>query len=144
MSLCLYFSQLCRYVKIQLDEYERDIFFKISIAQQCWFMRFVRFVNMKLFCKSANQNKTNFRFTTLKKQTGFGKIEENMDLSRIHLAVFPDFLTSKNCRIIVFWLQRAWLRSNMQSINNYWCTVLLAWYTRHTCVYVYHSLHMYI
>ena len=46
---------------------------------------------MKLFCKSANQNKTNFRFTTLKKQTGFGKIEENMDLSRIHLAALINF-----------------------------------------------------
>ena len=36
-----------------------DIFFQISNAQQCWFRSFVRFVNMKLFCKSANQNKKN-------------------------------------------------------------------------------------
>ena len=69
------------------------IFFKISNAQQCWFMHFVRFANMKLFCKSANENKNNFTFVTLTKHVNnqtncyFGKIEENMDLSRIHLAV---------------------------------------------------------
>jgi hypothetical protein len=32
----------------------------------------------------------------------------------------------------------------MQSINNYWCTLLLAWYTRHTCVYVCISFPTYV
>ena len=53
---------------------------------------FVRFANMKLFC---NQNKINFMFTTLIKHVNnqtklpycFGKVEKNMDLSRIYLAV---------------------------------------------------------
>ena len=48
------------------------------------FARFVRFANMKLFCKSANQNKNNFRFATLTKHVNnqtklsycFGKVEE--------------------------------------------------------------------
>ena len=48
-----------------------------------------------MFCKSANQNKNNFRFANLTKSHEwsnklsycFGKIEKNMDLSRIHLAV---------------------------------------------------------
>ena len=44
-----------------------DIFLKNSNGQQCWFTCFVRIVNLKLFCKSANQNKNNFRFTTLTK-----------------------------------------------------------------------------
>ena len=44
-----------------------DIFFKISNARHCWFTHFVRSVTMKLFCKRANQNKNNFRFTTLTK-----------------------------------------------------------------------------
>ena len=43
-----------------------DIFLRISDAQQCWFTCFVRHVNLKLFCRSANQNKNNFRFPTLK------------------------------------------------------------------------------
>ena len=43
------------------------IFFKISNEQLCWFTHFVRSVNMKLFCMRANQNKNNFRFTTLTK-----------------------------------------------------------------------------
>ena len=59
------------------------------------FTRFVRIGNMKLFCRSANQNKSNFRFTTLTKHInnktnwciGLEKNEENMDLSRIHLAI---------------------------------------------------------
>ena len=73
-----------------------DIFLKISDAQQCWFTCFVRHVNLKLFCRSANQNKNNFRFPTLKKhannQTNWliilEKIEENMELSRIYLTVY--------------------------------------------------------
>ena len=43
------------------------IFLKIINAQQCVFTRFVRLYDMKLFCKNANQNKNNFRFTTLTK-----------------------------------------------------------------------------
>ena len=43
------------------------IFFKISNARWLWFTRFVRFANMKLFCKSANENKNNFMFATLTK-----------------------------------------------------------------------------
>ena len=43
-------------------------FFKICNAQQCLlFPRFVRFSNMKLFCKSETQNKNNFMFKTLTK-----------------------------------------------------------------------------
>jgi hypothetical protein len=43
---------------LQLNELRQiDTFFKISNAQQCRFARFVRCVNMKLFCNSANQNK---------------------------------------------------------------------------------------
>ena len=72
-----------------------NIFFKISNAQQCRFMGFVRVANMKLFCKSANQNKNNLRFTTLTKpvnnqtncRSAFENMyEENMDLSHIYLA----------------------------------------------------------
>ena len=72
-----------------------NIFFKISNVRHRWFTRFVRSVNMKLFCKRANQNKNNFMFTTLTKLvnnqtncciTYFGKNEENMYLSRIYLA----------------------------------------------------------
>ena len=54
-------------------------------------MRFVRSVNMKLFFERANQNKINFRFTTLTKpvnnQTNFGKKEENKDLFCIYFGV---------------------------------------------------------
>ena len=37
------------------------------VNQHCWFRRFARSVNMKLFFKRANQNEKNFRFTTLTK-----------------------------------------------------------------------------
>ena len=55
---------------------------------------FVRIVNLKLFCKSANQNKNNIRFTTLTKhvnnQTNFRaaleKLKKNLHLSRFYLA----------------------------------------------------------
>ena len=50
-----------------------NIFFKNF--WQCRFTCFVRFANMKLFCKSGNQNKNNFTHTTLTKhvnnQTNF-------------------------------------------------------------------------
>ena len=54
-------------------------------------MRFVRFVNMKLFFKSANQNKNNFRFATLTKhvnnQTNCRIDLEKLKKIQIHLAV---------------------------------------------------------
>ena len=66
-----------------------NIFFKISNTQQCLFMHFVRFANTKLFCKSANQNKYNFMFTTFTKHVNnqTKKVEENMDPSHIYIAV---------------------------------------------------------
>ena len=68
-----------------------DIFFKISNARQCWFTCFVRFANMKLFCKSANENKTNFMFATLTKhvnnQANCCITLEKLKKIWIHLAV---------------------------------------------------------
>ena len=54
-------------------------------------MRFVRFVNMKLFFKSANQNKNNFRFATLTKHVN-NQTNCRIDLEKLkkiqnHLAV---------------------------------------------------------
>ena len=67
------------------------IFFKIFNARQCWLPHFVRITNMNLFCKSVIKNKKKIMFTTLtkqmKNQTNFRKVEENMDLSHIYLAV---------------------------------------------------------
>ena len=80
------------------------IFFKIS---NCWFTHFVRSVNMKLFCKRANQNKNNFRFTTLTKHVNnqtncriaLEKIVENMVLSHIHLAVLLKKTIKRKARL---------------------------------------------
>ena len=54
-------------------------------------MRFVRFVNMKLFFKSSNQNKNNFRFVTLTKHVN-NQTNCRIDLEKLkkiqnHLAV---------------------------------------------------------
>ena len=70
-------------------------------------MGFVRFANIKLFCKSANQNKISgsqlLQNARIIKQTGFGNIEENMDLSRIHLAVLINFTNFPlgNCSVTI-------------------------------------------
>ena len=56
---------------------------------------FCKICKHEIDCMKANQNKNNFRFTTITKhgnnQTNcyitFEKIEENMDLSLIHLAL---------------------------------------------------------
>jgi hypothetical protein len=90
---------------LPLNEYvhmrQINIFFQISNARQCSFMRFVRFEDMKLFCKSANQIKTISGFQLLqntwiikktvvllwKNQRKFGFVSYSFSCTYLHLLV---------------------------------------------------------
>ena len=88
------------------------IFFKIFNARQCWFPHFVRITNMNLFCKSVIKNKKKIMFTTLtkqmKNQTNFRKVEENMDLSHIYLAVLDIWVFRAKVLLCISW-KIAWV-----------------------------------
>ena len=100
ISVLFYELLLCTWV--QLNNYEIDQYFLPNF--QCmtsWFTRFVRFANMKLFCKSESQNKYNVSFTTFTKHMNnqincYIALEENLDLSCIHLAVTTGGHYAKN------------------------------------------------